>query len=281
MWSTRPARWFTTSSNRQPYTCGMAADLTEVDAKLDELVAIASPYWAGEYEVVSTFFSQPRSKEEHIRWLRAQAWKEFWGTLDGSAGSIPWKGLQRLNNLYDQRADPKARHDFLHVAQEMYEEFHHYLALSDILEELEGRTVPPEELESLPEDQKLTQLRARIAREEGELGAFVNKFTEGGGSSMYRAGMLIEGGALEQKMAAAFGIIFNDEIDHMQKGAEGLRRVVKTPEEWDKVKRLTREVSRQRVRMRNDMFGYPLSEARLREIDEGKIEPFHRDILTK
>jgi hypothetical protein len=258
----------------------MATEIA-VDPKLDELVEVASPYWAGEYEVVRTFFSRPRTKEEHIRWLRAQAWKEFWGTLDGSAGSIPWRSLQRLTELYANRADPKARHEFLHVAQEMYEEFHHYLVLNDILEELEGRPVPPEELASLPEDQKLTQLRARIARDEGELGAFVNKFSEGGGSSMYRAGMLISGGELEQKIAAAFSVIFSDEIDHMQKGAEGLRRVVKTPEEWDKVKWLTREVARQRVRMRNDMFGWPLSEERLREIDEGKIEPFHRDILSK
>ncbi|HLY64884.1 MAG TPA: hypothetical protein VKU60_05055, partial [Chloroflexota bacterium] len=75
--------------------------------------------------------------------------------------------------------------------------------------------------------------------------------------------------------------IFNDEIDHMQKGAEGLRRVIKTPKQWERVKRLTREVARQRVRMRNDMFGNILSDERLREIDEGKIEPFHRDILSK
>jgi hypothetical protein len=133
----------------------------------------------------------------------------------------------------------------------------------------------------VPEDRKLTAMRADIARTEGELGAFVNKFSEGGGSSMYRAGMEIRGGELEQRMAAAFQVIYNDEVGHMKTGAEGLRRVVKTPEEWDKCRRLVREVMRQRVRMRNDMFGQPLSEARLAEIDEGKIEPFHRDILTK
>src|SRR5690242_12293372 len=98
---------------------------------------------------------------------------------------------------------------------------------------------------------------------------------------MYKAGMEIGGGPLEARMAAAFRVIFTDEIDHMQTGAEGLRRVVKTAEEWDTCKRLVREVHRQRVRMRNDMFGEPLSEERLREIDEGKIQPFHRDILTK
>ena len=253
----------------------------DVDARLDELVAIASPYWAGEYEVVRTFFSQPRSKEEHIRWLRAQCWKEFWGTLDGNPESIPKRTLNELLELYKDLDNPQARHEFLHEAEEMYEEFHHYSALADILEDLQGQPVRPRDLESAVEDQKLTQMRARIAREEGELGAFVNKFSEGGGSSMYKAGMEIKGGELEQRMAAAFQIIFKDEVGHMKVGADGLRRVVKTPQEWDKVKRLIRDVHRQRVRMRNDMFGNVLSEERLREIDEGKIEPFHRDILHK
>ncbi|HLG72012.1 MAG TPA: hypothetical protein VK009_16460 [Chloroflexota bacterium] len=254
----------------------------DVDTRLDELVAIASPYWAGEYEVVRTFFSKPRSKEEHIRWLRAQCWKEFWGTLDGESISIAERGLRGLNKLLAELDEsPEKRHKFLHEAEEMYQEFHHYSALADILDDLEGRHVKPDELASLPEDQKLTAMRAEIARTEGELGAFVNKFSEGGGSSMYRAGMEIKGGELEERMAAAFRVIYDDEIEHMQTGAEGLRRVVHTPEEWEKCKRLVREVMRQRVRMRNDMFGQPLSEERLKEIDEGKIEPFHRDILTK
>ena len=48
----------------------MATEIAD-DPRLDELVAIASPYWAGEFEVVRTYFSQPRTKQEHIRWLRA------------------------------------------------------------------------------------------------------------------------------------------------------------------------------------------------------------------
>ena len=93
--------------------------------------------------------------------------------------------------------------------------------------------------------------------------------------------MDITGGELEQRIAGAFEIIFGDEVGHMKTGAEGLRRVVKTDEQWDKAKGMTREIARPRVRMRNEMFGHPLSEERLREIDEGKIEPFHRDILAR
>lgn len=98
---------------------------------------------------------------------------------------------------------------------------------------------------------------------------------------MYIAGAQIKGGDLEARIASAFRQIVNDEIGHMQSGARGLARVVKTDEDFATVKQMVREVSRQRVRMRNDMFGNPLSAERLREIDEGKIEPLNRDILNK
>ncbi|HLQ35134.1 MAG TPA: hypothetical protein VK457_20805, partial [Chloroflexota bacterium] len=60
----------------------MAIQAIDVEAQLDRLVGIASPHWAGEHEVVTTFFSRPRSREEHVHWLRAQCWKEFWGHID-------------------------------------------------------------------------------------------------------------------------------------------------------------------------------------------------------
>ena len=257
-----------------------ATEIADVDARLDELVAVASPYWAGEHEVVQTFFSRLHTKEEHIRWLRAQCWKEFWGRLDAARNGIIGRSVDQLAELYPRLQSPELRLEFLDVARELYEEFHHYALLADILEDLEGRYVPPIELEQLPEDAKLAQMRDHIVSSEGELGAFVNKFSEGGGSSMYKAGMDISGGELEQRIAAAFRIIFDDEVGHMRKGAAGLRGTVQAPEQWEMAKRLTRDIARQRVLMRNEMFGQPLSEERLKEIDEGKIQPFHRDILT-
>lgn len=170
-------------------------------------------------------------------------------------------------------------HHFLHVAQELYEEFHHYQVLSDILDDLEGRRVRPDELTQMPEDLKLAQMRAAARAAHGDMGSAISKFSEGGGSSMYKAGMEIRGGELEQLIAAACRIIYDDEVDHMRTGAEGLRRTVNEAEDWEIVESLTREIAMQRVRMRNEMFGYPLSEQRLVEIDSGHIAPLHRDIL--
>jgi hypothetical protein len=184
-----------------------------------------------------------------------------------------------LGQSYPDVQGGELPHRFLHVAQELYEEFHHYQVLSDILDDLEGRHVPPAELKQMPEDLKLAQLRSAAVSAHGEMGSAISKFSEGGGSSMYKAGMEVQGGELEQRIAAACRVIYDDEVDHMRTGAEGLRRTVKTAEDWAIVERLTRDIALQRVRMRNEMFGYPLSEERLQEIDAGHIEPLHRDIL--
>ena len=257
----------------------MAIQVIDVEARLDRLVGIASPYWAGEHEVVITFFSRPHSREEHIHWLRAQCWKEFWGHIDERGTGTIERMVTELGQRYPDVQRGDLPHRFLHVAQELYAEFHHYQVLSDILDDLERRRVPPDELKQMPEDLKLAQMRAAAAATHGEMGAAISKFSEGGGSSMYKAGMEIRGGELEQRIATACRIIYDDEVDHMRTGAEGLRRTVKTAEDWSTVERLTREIARQRVRMRNEMFGYPLSEERLHEIDSGRIEPLHRDIL--
>ncbi len=252
--------------------------MNDAEARLDELVAIAAPYWAGEAEIVQIYFSGPRSRENDVRWLRAQCWKEIYGQLEGDPGGVIEGPIERLRESFPP-VGQAARRRFLHIAEELYEEFHHYAMLADILDDLEGRPIPPDELEQLPEDVKLTRMRGQNRDREGALGLFANKFCEGGGSSMYRAASTVAGGDLEQRIAAAFSRIAGDEIDHMKTGAEGLRSLVQTEEQWDKVKRMVRDLSRQRVRMRNEMFGFPLSEERLQEIDEGNIQPVNRDIL--
>lgn len=40
----------------------------------NDLTRFASRYWAGESEVAHTFFAVDRTGEEHLRWLRLQAY---------------------------------------------------------------------------------------------------------------------------------------------------------------------------------------------------------------
>ncbi len=56
---------------------------------------------------------------------------------------------------------------------------------------------------------------------------------------------------------------------HIAEAAKQLR----TEEELEAVKRILREYLRYHLRMKNEQFGYPLPEARMGEIDEGRFEP--------
>ena len=49
----------------------------------NDLTRYASRFWAGEAEIARTFFSQSRTPEEHLRWLRVQAYKELQPRPDG------------------------------------------------------------------------------------------------------------------------------------------------------------------------------------------------------
>jgi hypothetical protein len=247
---------------------------------IQELVALAAPFWAGEAEVVRSFFSVPREKREHIRWLQAQCYKEFFGALDGDPGGLVRGPIERLHQMYDPLfARGEGQAAFLHVAEELYEEFHHYSVLAALLEKLEGRPVPPAELRPCAEDARLTALRRGFYQGDGDVGRAACKFTEGGGMGMFIAGMELQGGRFEEEVAAAFGVIYGDELGHMQSGARRLAEVAHTPTDWLRATHIVRVVSSQRVRMRNDMFGWPLSEQRLAEIDAGSITPLSLDIL--
>src|SRR5260370_41517497 len=50
-------------------------------ANIRRLIGVAAPLWAGEAEVVGTYWSSPkRTRETDLLWLRRQSFKEFWGS---------------------------------------------------------------------------------------------------------------------------------------------------------------------------------------------------------
>ena len=52
-----------------------------LSANLQKLIDISAPLWAGEAEVVRTYFNSPiRSRDNDLLWLRRQCSKEFNGT---------------------------------------------------------------------------------------------------------------------------------------------------------------------------------------------------------
>jgi hypothetical protein len=71
-------------------------------------------------------------------------------------------------------------------------------------------------------------------------------------------------------------MIYGDEVGH---AAQGFRAVVRiaasaSDDQWRQVLEKAEAVGYHRVRMRNEQFGFPLSEERIAQIRAGKIVPY-------
>jgi hypothetical protein len=236
----------------------------------NDLTEYAAHWWAGEAEVTRTFFSRPCSTDEHLRWLRLQAFKE----LQPRPGGIIERNIDKLRANYPGLERAVDRHGYLRDLEFVLEEFRHYVLFADVIDALTGTRLTPAELAiyELPEELKLRELRQRLAQAHGELARFVSSFCEGGGASLFYEGMQIGGDPMSDRIAAACRSVYEDEIEHAEHGAEGLSSTARTEDEWALARQMVEAISKQRLRMRNEQFGFPLSEQRLAEIDAGQID---------
>lgn len=229
-----------------------------------ELIRTALPYWETEAKIVRRFFKRRPSREEHIFWLRAQLWKEL-HPVDGYFSGLH-RELMRLAEIFplvDREID---RHQYSFQLEQMLQEFNHYLVMADILEELLGRKVSPEDTIQLPEEKKLQEVRKRYT-EASEIERAAVLFTEGGGAAMFREGRKVKGGSLERKIAKAMDLIYRDEKDHFREAARQAARLIRNEKDLEKMKQAIREISLQRVRMRNEMFKEPLTEKEISPLE--------------
>ncbi|MGH7771177.1 MAG: hypothetical protein ACREQA_02945 [Candidatus Binatia bacterium] len=226
-----------------------------------ELIEIATPYWEAEAEIARRFFRKRPTKDDHIFWLRAQLWKEL-HPVDGY-----FSGLHReLVNLADMfpRVDQDVdRHHYHFLLEQMVQEFNHYLLQADILEYLLGRKISPQDTVQLPEERRLGEMRRRYTSSGSEIDKAAVLITEGGGARLFKEGRKVRGGLLEEKIAKAMDVIFKDEKDHFKEAAKQAAKAVKSEGDLARMEKAIREISLQRVRMRNEMFKKPLSEDEL------------------
>jgi hypothetical protein len=236
----------------------------------NELTRYASRYWAGEAEVARTFFAATRTDEEHLRWLRLQACKE----LQPRVGGVIIRLIDKLSADYPDLEASVDRHDMLYTMQFLEEEFRHYVLFADVIDQITGEQTTPQELAAYeyPEETKLRLLRSGLAEQHGSLARFASSFCEGGGASIYYEGMLVGGSDLNERIAFACKGVFDDEVDHAAHGASELAGAADSEEDWALAREMVGAISAQRVRMRNEQFGFPLSEARLVQIAAGEIE---------
>ena len=63
----------------------------------------------------------------------------------------------------------------------------------------------------------------------------------------------------------------------MRDGFIGLSREQLKPVEWKEIGAMTKKILAQRIHMRNEQFGFPVSKERIRAIQAGDIEPMRFD----
>jgi len=250
-----------------------SSTLRQAPQELYALIAANARLWAGEAEVFSTYFASPgRDAATDAAWIARQCYKEL---TDGVIARVV-----RLSQ--PARIDTAAALAARALADPVaLDELTHYIAFAAAHESCAGadaRFGAQGIGADWPENAALRSLRAQHCTEYGELGVRAQEFTEGGYCTLYRAGMDLRGGsAVDQAIAAACEVVFDDEWDHMLHGIADLSDTSTTVEQWRILESLTVAQGRLRIRMRNAQFGYPVAADRVAELEAGAAEPIGFD----
>ena len=250
-------------------------------AELTDLMAGLKRLWvslqAGEAEIARDFLAAPHEPQDHVRWLRHQCLRELRGP-----GLIE-RPKSRTRYLVDNIANglpaaetAEGRVEFLRQLLHVAEEFDHYKLYADILEGITGEPVRMEEIRSLtlPSDERNEELRSKLFAEDERLGRLAYEFTEGGGAGIFHAQAALESDdPLMLRIKAAGRSIFDDEVGHGEYGIEEVAEGLENAEEFARFRDMIVQITRVRLRMRAEMHGTTISDERIQEIIEGKIEP--------
>jgi hypothetical protein len=255
-----------------------------ISPNLKRLIDANAPYWAGEAEIVRTYWTSPvRSRANDKLWLKRQCWKEYAG-IGGSEGKTPGMvgdlivKLERQVPQLDLTVD---RHDLKDLLEVVYVEYTHYVLFADIYDTLadpgEAR-LNANTLAPWPEEEALAGRRRDVRVSRGKLGVRASSFTEGGYCTMYSEGAALRGKpGLDGRIGKACQKVYDDEFGHMMAGVVGIDEENLGKTDWEELTELTTEQLRLRLFMRNAQFSHPVSDARLKEIVAGKIEPMRFD----
>ncbi|MCY4440721.1 MAG: hypothetical protein OXE53_11010 [Deltaproteobacteria bacterium] len=239
---------------------------------------------AGEAEVAATYFSRPRPREDHVRFLMQQTGREL--TRVFQLGGLLANQLAGLGVTVD-------RHTYLETLAKLHEETNHYVMCHDVLAWFTGEQPFIGELRrydifnpdpTLPENEASIRLSREKKAIEDELAAEAAPWArlvgdegvlEGGGAGTFFACSRIEGGEFERRLAEAMKVVLADELRHGADQLERFHDLELAEEDLERIKGYVKRHGDARVRFRNAQFNYPLSEERMREIEAGEIEPLY------
>jgi hypothetical protein len=247
-----------------------------------ELRRLVARYGAGEAEIARTYFEQRRTAAHDRIWLTSQVGRELSRVYQLSA--VASHELATLG----QGAD---RAQYRETIQKLSEELNHFNLLGDVLEALSGAPLDYAELRRYDffepdptapfngENARLAavnrQIDAEMAERRPPWAALVQDqgLLEGGGNGVFYVGSQLTGSALDARLAAAMQQVLDDEMDHGPRSLAVVPQYVHDEADLAAVMHYTRLRGDQRLRWRNEQFGYPLGVERLAAIMRGEIAP--------
>jgi hypothetical protein len=257
-----------------------------ISANLRRLIEANAPLWAGEAEIVRTYWTSPvRSSETDKLWLKRQCWKEYVGVAMRPGGALEVNRLTFLAKFLTESVPQLDitvdRHDLRDEIEKHYVEYTHYCLFADVYDSLLEPGEPrlnANDVTVWPEEDKLAKFRANIRRGGSPRLARATGFTEGGYCTLYSEGAKLKGRpGVDGRIAAACQRVFDDEFGHMMYGVIGVDMNDMSAGDWSEVTDATCEILRLRLDMRNAQFSHPVAAPRMKEILAGKIEPIAFD----
>jgi hypothetical protein len=250
------------------------------------LRSIVDQYAAGEAEVVRAYFTTDHTPDEHVDVLLRQMGREL------QTASWIHSAVRMLDDL-EVGVD---RHDFAEFLEQIAEETEHYVILADLAEWVAGRKLSRDELRQyevyarwepdappdkranpkLPEANRMLEIAHELVQVLGQArGTQLVRVSEGGGGGAFIACARLGGDPFRERLATAMRRVLQDEIHH------GPERVDIYARDWvhgdDDLATATRWLRRfmaQHLRVRNEIWRYPLSPDRMEAIDRGDVAPF-------
>jgi hypothetical protein len=239
------------------------------------LVDANAPLWAGEAAVFDAYWDWPqRDRASDLLWLGRQAHKEL---VDGVEAR-----LSAFRTTFTRLHTATGRAEARRNAEAITEELAHFCGYADAYDVARDGAGEPLDADTVrafdwPENRELMALRRAHKAAHGGLGDRAHLFTEGGYCTLYRAGAARAGaGPIDDAIAVASELVFEDEFDHMMEAFAGLDGDLSV-DEWALLTQLTVEQGRARIHMRNAQFSYPLTGSALDDAVSGRLPPLPFD----
>ena len=244
---------------------------------MSELAAFGERFWAGEAEVARTFLTAPHEPHDHVGWLRHQCYRELRGPglLKRHQSRTDWV-IESVDGGLRVAESRQGRAEFERQLGQILEEFTHFRLYADILEDITGEPVLMRDIEGLklPSDRRIEEVRERLMAADEHLARLAFGVAEGGGAGIFHAAAALEtDDPLLGRIRDAGRAIYDDEVGHGVHNAADVAATVTAEADFEKLRAMLVEICQGRLRMRAEMFGIELSEQRIAEITDGKIEP--------